>query len=92
MAPVKPKNPAGMTDAEIEGYARRFEESRPEDWKPGKKGRPPLGDDYPSPRIQVRVPSPLYRAVNERAHDEGTTVSALVRRLLEGYAGSKREG
>ncbi len=87
MAAVKQKNPGGLTDAEIGNYVRRFEESGPEDWRPRKTGRPPLGEDYPSPRIQVRVPSPLYRAVNKRAHDEGMTVSALVRRLLEGYAG-----
>lgn len=80
-----------LTEGELDEYSRRFEKVyEPADFTPRRAGRPPLAEDYPSPRIQVRVPGPLYRAVNKRARDEGTTVSALVRRLLEKYAASSR--
>jgi len=89
---MKSKSGAEMTPEYLDNVADWFEhEAKPEDFRPRKAGRPPLGADYPAPRIQVRVPSPLYRAVNKRAHDEGTTVSALVRRLLEGYAGAPKQ-
>jgi hypothetical protein len=75
------------TDAELDEVARKFEsEYGPADFKPRRGGRPALGEDNPSPRIQVRVPRQLYRSVSKRAHDQGTTISALVRQLLEKYA------
>jgi hypothetical protein len=73
--------------AELDDLARRFESDYgPDDFKPRRSGRPPLGEDFPSPRIQVRVPQRLYQSVSKRARDQGTTISALVRRLLEKYA------
>ena len=86
MATVNKKRPLPISEKEAERLADWFEhEAKPENFKPRKVGRQPLGDDFPSPRIQVRVPGPLYRAVSKRVQDEGTTMSALVRRLLEDY-------
>ena len=78
-----------LTDAEATRYADKFERDYESSmFKPRRTGRPPLGPDHPSPRIQVRVPRRLYDDINERAKAEGTTVSALLRRLLESYARS----
>ncbi len=60
----------------------------PSDLRPRPVGRPSLSDSRSSPRIYVRVPRPLHRVIAQRAHEEGTTVSMLVRRLLEQYAAS----
>ena len=80
------KSGADLTPEYLDKLADWFEhEAKPENFKPRKVGRQPLGDDFPSPRIQVRLPAPLYRAVSKRIHDEGTTMSALVRQLLENY-------
>lgn len=78
-----------LTDAEAARYADRFERDyEPTMFTSRRIGRPPLGPDHPSPRIQVRVPRGLYDDINRRAHAEGTTISALLRRLLETYARS----
>ena len=92
MATVKAK--AGkLTEAEAAEYARRFEEElEPHDFRPRKTGRPPLGDDYPSPRIQVRVSQKAFAHLTEQASAEGTTLSALVRRLLEQAPSAARPG
>ena len=87
MAKMTAGSHARRTDAQLEELARKFEsEYGPADFKPRRGGRPALGEDHPSPRIQVRVPRQLYRSVSKRAHDQGTTISALVRQLLEKYA------
>ena len=87
MAKVSGAPHSRRTDAELDEVARKFEsEYGPADFKPRRGGRPTLGEDNPSPRIQVRVPRRLYRSVSKRAHDQGTTISALVRQLLEKYA------
>jgi len=87
MAPVKTRSGRVLTDKAIDDLADRFESGyEPENFQPRHTGRPPLGDGFPSPRIQVRVPRHLYDAVAKRAHDEGTTLSAFIRRLLEKHA------
>lgn len=51
-------------------------------------GRPPLDvedDEFPSPRIAVRVPRSLHRRVTLRAEKEHRTLSDVVRSLLESY-------
>lgn len=82
-----PPVPAGdgpLTDEEAEKLSRWVEEeAEPADFRPRRGGRPPLGADYPSPRIQVRVSSAVYDALVDQAHEEGTTLSKLVRQLLE---------
>lgn len=86
MAEMSAAGQGRLSDAEAETYSRRFEsEYGPEDFRPSerRRGRPPLGEDFPSPRIQVRVSHMTYDALVDRAHREGTTLSQLVRHLLE---------
>lgn len=86
MATLRSKSGRLLTDEALTELTRKAEEGFDAHQLRGRpSGRPPLGDDFPSPRIQVRVPRPLYRAVTKRAHEDGTTVSALVRQLLEHY-------
>jgi hypothetical protein len=95
MAPLRSKSGRILTDEVVDEVARQMERGyEPERLRPRKAGRPPLGEDYPSPRIQVRVSHGLYVSVSERARREGRTVSALVRQLLENYAagGKPSEG
>jgi len=89
MAPLRSKSGRVLTDDAIDELARRMEKGyEPEQLRPRKAGRPPLGDEHPSPRIQVRVSHHLYVSVSQRARQEGKTMSALVRQLLEKYAKS----
>ena len=89
MAPLRSKTGRVLTDEAVADLARRMERGlEPGQLQPRKAGRPPLGDEYPSPRIQVRVSHRLYVKVSKRARQEGKTVSALVRQLLEKYAAS----
>jgi hypothetical protein len=95
MAPLRSKSGRILTDEAVDRLADRMERGyEPDRLRPRKLGRPPLGDDAPSPRIQVRVSRRLFVSVSKRAHQEGKTVSALVRQLLENYAagGTPREG
>jgi hypothetical protein len=57
-------------------------------WRP-RRGRPSLSATAGthSPRIEARVPEALHRRVSERAAKEGHSLSAVVRKLLEDYAG-----
>jgi hypothetical protein len=93
MAPLRSKSGRVLTEDAVKDLADRMEHGyEPDQLQPRKGGRPPLGEDYPSPRIQVRVSRRLYLSVNKRAQQEGKTVSALVRQLLEGYASSGKPG
>ena len=93
MAPLRSKSGRVLTDEAVNELARRMERGyEPGQLQPRKAGRPPLGEEHPSPRIQVRVSQRLYIKVSERARQEGKTVSALVRQLLEKYAASGRSG
>lgn len=89
MAPLRSKSGRILTDDVVDQFAHRMETGyEPEQLRPRKAGRPPLSEEYPSPRIQVRVSHRLYVTVSRRARREGKTVSALVRQLLEKYAAS----
>lgn len=93
MAPLRSKSGRVLTDDVVNDMADRMERGyEPDQLRPRKGGRPPLGDDYPSPRIQVRVSRRLYVTVSKRARQEGKTVSALVRQLLERYAATGKPG
>ncbi len=90
---MKSKSGRVLTEEVVKDLADRMERGyEPDQLRPRKGGRPPLGEDYPSPRIQVRVSRRLYVSVSKRARQEGTTVSALVRQLLERYASSGKPG
>lgn len=55
--------------------------------RPRKAGRPALGGEGESPRVQYRVPATTYARAMHRALSQGVpTVSALSRALLEAYA------
>ena len=78
-----------LTGADVEGLATSLEEDLDlKSWKP-RPGRPSLGDapGIHSPRIAVRVPEDLHRRAAARAASEGRSISAVVRELLERYAG-----
>ena len=83
MAPMK-RGSKRLSEAEAAEYARYVEEDlEPGDLRPRPAGRPALGHGFPSPRIQVRVSRTTYQGLIERASANGTTLSALVRQLLE---------
>lgn len=50
-------------------------------------GRPPLGDE-PAGLTAVRLPSDIRRALDDRATQEQTTASEVIRRALEQYLAS----
>ena len=53
-----------------------------------RRGRPPLDAGSPgthAPRLATRVPQQLHDEVVKLAVEDGTTVSQLLRDLLEGY-------
>lgn len=57
---------------------------------PRHAGRPPLGDEGVSPRVQFRAPADVYALATARASEEGRTVSSVMRELLADYAQGKR--
>ena len=79
-----------LTEADIEKLADEIESTTFDlsKWT-ARPGRPRLDTQATehSPRIAVRVPESLHRRVTRRATAEGETVSRIVRRLLEEYAG-----
>jgi hypothetical protein len=87
---VKTKSGRILTEADIERLATKVVEQDFDisAWKP-RRGRPRLdaADDAHAPRIAVRVPGDIHRRVVARATREGRSISAVVRELLEGYAG-----
>lgn len=50
-----------------------------------RMGRPPLGEDGESPRLQVRLDPDLAKAVRARAHKEHRSVSEIARTALREY-------
>jgi hypothetical protein len=86
--PITTKSGRVLSEADIDGLAKRAEEGFDlSTWKP-RRGRPWLGDATGghSPRIEARVPEALHRRVTTRAAREGKSLSAVVRALLEDYA------
>lgn len=78
-----------LTEADIERLATSLEQDLDlKSWAP-RPGRPSLGDapGVHSPRIAVRLPEDLHRRAAARAASEGRSISAVVRELLERYAG-----
>jgi len=55
---------------------------------PGVRGRPSLtvGTTTHSPSIHVRLPEALYRRLSRRAGSRGTTVSEVVREILQKHS------
>ena len=79
-----------LSEADVDRIAAEAEDGFDlSNWKP-RRGRPSLSATAGthSPRIEARIPESLHRRVSKRAAEEGKTVSAVVRRLLEDYAGN----
>jgi len=82
------KSGRALSEADIDRLAAKAEEGFDlSTWKP-RRGRPSLSAEpgAHSPRIEARVPEALHRRVSARAAEEGKSVSAVVRLLLEDYA------
>jgi hypothetical protein len=95
MAPMK--QPAALSDEEAEELSEYVEGLTVEDLGrgrpgPGSRGRPSLapGTAKHSPSIHVRLPEPLYRRLSRRAGSRGTTVSQVVRDILQEHTSAKR--
>ena len=57
-----------------------------------RPGRPAKGEAHgESPKVNTRVPADVHVAARQRAEGEGTTLSAVVRRLLAQYAAGSRQ-
>jgi predicted HicB family RNase H-like nuclease len=86
---MKRKSGGVLTEADVEALADQFERGVDlSKWRP-RPGRPSLSatPGEHSPRIAVRVPAELHRRVLDRAEAEGLSLSQVMRRLLESYAG-----
>jgi hypothetical protein len=79
---MKTKSGRPLTAEYQEELARRAE-AGPDPERLRRGGRPSLDDEGISPRIQLRLARPLYEWLEEQAREKGTTVSAIVRHLLE---------
>jgi hypothetical protein len=95
MATVKHR--PSLTEEEAQDLSEYVERLRPQDLGkgrsgPGARGRPPLtvGSTTHSPSIHVRLPESLYRRLSRRAGSRGTTVSEVVREILEEHAPRSR--
>jgi predicted DNA binding CopG/RHH family protein len=87
---VRTRNGRPVTDAELDRMADEAEAGYDlSTWK-RRPGRPSLSasnSSAHSPRITTRVPEELRVRVASRASAEGKSVSAVMRDLLEDYAG-----
>jgi Ribbon-helix-helix protein, copG family. len=87
---VRTKNGRVVTDADLDRMAADAEAGYDlSTWK-RRAGRPSLSGTNTgahSPRITTRVPEELRARVASRASSEGKSVGAVMRSLLEGYAG-----
>jgi predicted DNA binding CopG/RHH family protein len=92
---VRTKNGRAVTDADLDRMADEAEAGFDlSTWK-RRPGRPSLSADNTnahSPRITARVPEELRARVASRASAEGKSVSAVMRDLLEDYAGKPAHG
>jgi hypothetical protein len=87
--PVRLKDGTVLTDGILDQLVHEAEAGyKPATLRPapGRAGRPPLGVEGVSPRIQFRAPAGVYDLARARAAREGRTVSAVMRDLLVEYA------
>lgn len=74
-----------LTDADIEKLADEAEQGYDVDeLKSRRRGRPMLGS-APAEVVPVRLDPELKRAVEDRARDDDTTVSALIREAIRRF-------
>jgi hypothetical protein len=91
MAKVKEKtyrmaNGEVLTEEDIEKIADEVESEKPVVFgKPILVGRPSLDGKGESPRVSFRLPRDLYDEAMERAIEEETILSEVVRKALQRY-------
>ena len=74
-----------LTDADIEALADEAERGYDvDDLKSRRRGRPMLGS-APAEVVPVRLDPELKQAVEDRARDDDTTVSALIREAIRRF-------
>jgi hypothetical protein len=74
-----------LTDADIEALADEAERGYDvDDLKSRRRGRPMLGS-APAEVVPVRLDPELKKAVEDRARDDDTTVSALIREAIRRF-------
>ncbi len=74
-----------LTDADIEKLADEAEQGYDvDDLKRRRRGRPMLGS-APAEVVPVRLDPELRQAVEDRARDDDTTVSALIREAIRRF-------
>lgn len=81
----KTKTGRELTDADIEALADEAERGYDVDvLKSRRRGRPMLGS-APAEVVPVRLDPELKQAVEDRARDDDTTVSALIREAIRRF-------
>lgn len=79
-----------LTDADTEELADEADrEYDVDDLKSRRRGRPMLGS-APAEVVPVRLDPELKQAVEDRARDDDTTVSALIREAIRRSSTSRR--
>lgn len=90
--PVKLQDGTVLTDEVLADLVREAEAGYdPATLRPAPRhaGRPPLGEEGVSPRVQFRASADVYALARARASKEGRTVSSVMRELLAEYAHGK---
>jgi predicted HicB family RNase H-like nuclease len=86
MASLRTRSGAKLTKKTVDALAREAERGYElVQAKPERVGRPALGRNGISPRVQVRVDPELASALRARARDEECTVSEVARTALREY-------
>ncbi len=86
MATLRTRSGTKLTKKVVDALAEEAE--RGYDLKKARRvrmGRPPLGNDGESPRVQVRVDVDLAKALRARARKEHRSVSEIARTALREY-------
>lgn len=90
--PVKLQDGTVLSDELLEKLVREAEIGYdPAKLKPSPRhaGRPPLGAEGVSPRVQFRASADDYALARDRARQEGRSVSSVMRDFLTDYAHGK---
>lgn len=86
MATMRTRSGARLTKKTVDALAEEAERGYAlENAKPVRMGRPGLGEEGESPRLQVRVDPNLAEALRTQAHKEHRSVSEVARTALREY-------
>lgn len=84
-----------LTDADLDRLADEAEAGYDLSTWTRRPGRPTIDASTSrghSPKIETRVPASIRRDLARFAAEDGTTVSAVLRRLVEDYVAERRSG